>query len=268
MPPGTGRFGFGNDLFTGADSRNWYGGLDELRVYDAVLTPSQFLTSGTPHTANLIWASSFEQDVAADGSSTDVVHDQMPRLGPGLDAADTAFTTYKREFFKSSIKNSSPPAGFPATGYATPSRQLQYVVYGNDGIPAVPASIDPLGTAGTTGICFMPAAPSEAINTHVDGRELADGFIAQGYFNSFATQPSSGTWVPYRLITQRYAEDTGNGRLALGLHPTATGNALAIYHKSTGETPLDHVDVDSLDIIPGQWYQWASSGMAPRPGRT
>lgn len=257
VPPGPGHFGFGNDTFAGTDSRNFFGGLDELRVYDAVLTPDQFLTSGTPHTANLIWASSFEQDVDADGISTDTQHDQIPRLGMGIDTADLNFTPYPREFFRSSIKNSSPPGGWPGAGYAVPASQIHYVEYGRDGIRPVPAELDPLGLTGATGICFMPAAPSEAINTHIDGRALEHGFTVQGYFNSFAARPASGPFAPLRLVSQRYAEDDGNARLALGLHPTATGNSLAIYYKTVGDEPTDRLVQDSMDIIPGQWYQWA-----------
>lgn len=262
--PGAGHLGFGNDDFEGNDGRNWFGGLDELRVYDAVLTPGEFLMSGTPRTANLIWQSSFEEQ---DGSP--VAHDDTPVLGVGLDlGVDDQFSLYPREFFKSSIKNSSPPENFPPAGYATPVSQIHYVNYDQAGIQRVGQDIDPGDFAGATGICFMPARPPYgSINTHLPSNLFAGQFTAQGYFNSFATKPTSDSFVGLRIISQRSDEDNGNSRLALGLRGSSTGNEFAVYYRSNnphqahGEAQpvTGHVLTAAapVDVVPGRWYHFA-----------
>jgi len=87
---GSGPIGIGNLRQQAvAEDRNWYGMVDEIRVYDAALTTGELMVNGPARTANLVWSSGFETDYGAP-----VVHDQAPEAGSSVSSVPVHWTRY------------------------------------------------------------------------------------------------------------------------------------------------------------------------------
>ncbi|MEP0845003.1 MAG: LamG domain-containing protein [Phycisphaerae bacterium] len=249
---GTAPIVIGNDRFQSEiDSRNWNGMIDEIRVYDKVLTPAEMMINAPAHTDRLVWASSFETE-----KGQPVAHDQQPVTGLEIEPGDG------RRGFISSIDTAV--AGYLGTGgYAVTPDLMRYVKYGQAGVTAPPPEVDPLGLAGETAMYF-PVERSASIETNIPSNSgnLANKVTFECIFNSWDPTLQTGTaTLTRRLFSQRMS--AGDSRLAFGLGRSATGNPLTVFytsanaHRAHGEATATvlHVFTDTQDVAPHQWHR-------------
>lgn len=249
---GTAPIVIGNDRFQSEiDSRNWNGMIDHVRIYDKALTPAQMMINSAPHTDRLIWASNFETEMGQP-----VAHDQQPVTGIEIEPGDG------RRGFVSSIDSAVP--GYLGTGgYPVMPDLVRYVKYGQAGITAPPAELDPLGLAGE-GAMYFPVERSASINTNIPSNtgNLADKLTFECLFNSWDPTLQTGTaTLTRRLFSQRM--NASDSRLAIGLHRSATGNPLTVFytsanaHRAHGEATATvlHVFTDTVNVTPHQWHR-------------
>lgn len=266
--PGVGSISIGNRRPEGKESsEGFWGMIDEVRVYDEVLAPADFMTSGSKHTSGLVWASSFETH----SSGTPVPNDNFVALtGPGID--DSAIGNLIRKAFVSSIDNEADPS-YASRGYAIVPPQQQYLQYGTAGIPAIPAAlikdtVDPGSFA-----FYNPPSLEAKIDTNIPSNidlngdtvpDLQDELTFEGYFNLFAAGPTGESAVGLRLVTLKGSSDSSQ-RITIGLsqYPTdstPSGNVLALrYRESSASGGANVLVLEDAPVLieQGQWHHFA-----------
>jgi hypothetical protein len=229
---GTAKIVLANNRMSGTDDRGFYGVLDEFRIYDRALPPSEFMENGGLPGSNLLWQSRFETNAGAAVTSQQEANT--------LNCIDNTV----------GVPNGSP-AGITAS---------TYTAYGSTNVPAIPATIDPAGLAGSFAI-FMPDAPNPAIDTNIasNSGSFANAMTVQGYFNSFQTSPITVTVLGDRLVSTSRASAQNKVRLAIGLTGNAddspTYNVLGI----AGADQSGNVGVvrGTTQIVANTWYHFA-----------
>lgn len=199
---GTAKIVLANNRSTAAtNDRGFYGLLDEIRIWDKVLTTDEMLVKGGGVGSGLLWRSRFETS-----------------KGQPVTNGQTADTM-------NCIDNSvGQPNGTPAGVLAS-----FYTAFGQTGVPAVPATIDPAQLTGSF-VLSLPDLPNVAVNTKVpsDSGNSANAVTIQGYFNSFRTTPVTASAVGSRLVSMMRSASEGQSRLAIGL--AANDDAAPTYN--------------------------------------
>ncbi|HPU25453.1 MAG TPA: LamG domain-containing protein [Phycisphaerae bacterium] len=231
---GTAKMVLANNRMTAGTDRGFYGVLDEIRIWDKVLTPSEMLVNGGLPGPNLLWQSRFETQLGEPVTSG-MVADK-------INCIDNAI---------------GHPNGSPAGIVAS-----VYTALGQSGAPAVPAAIDPSGLTGSFALS-QPDAPNPAINTGIPSNagDFASALTAQGYFYSRATMPVTVASVGQRFVSTMRSNQEGQARLAIGLAAnvdapeTPTHNVLAVIWSNPASVLT--VVRGTTPIQPDTWYHFA-----------
>lgn len=234
VAPGTAKIAIGNNRTSGAtNDRGFYGVMDEIRLWDRALTVDELAVKGGATGAGLLWRSRFETN---DGQA---VTSGQPAETPGC------------------IDNSAgSPDGTPAGVVAS-----LYVQYGQTGVPAIPALIDPGALAQSFAIS-LPDLQNTAVNTMLPSNagNLADALTVQGYFNHLSTVVDTGMPIGDRLVSMMRSASEGQSRLAIGLtgntEAAPTNNVLAIVWAEADTSTLTVVR-GTTAVQPNTWYHFA-----------
>lgn len=230
-PAGPARIAIANNRIAGVADRGFFGVIDEIRIWEMALEPSQMLVGGGTPGAGLLWQSEFETDAGQP------VTQQQP--------AQTPF----------GITNS---AGLP---HGTPSGVIvsSYAGYGQADLPAVPASLDPAGLTGAFAL-QLPDMRNAGVNSKVPSNagNLNNAITIQGYFNNSEELPATAPdFVARRLVTQKRSDSDAQSRLAIGLHAAGepAANRLAVYWH--GADNSQNVRLGTTEIQANTWYHFA-----------
>ncbi|MBP7935858.1 MAG: LamG domain-containing protein [Phycisphaerae bacterium] len=230
---GTGKIVLANNRSTAAtNDRGFYGLLDEIRIWDKVLATDQMLVKGGGTGSGLLWRSTFETSKGqpvTDGQAAETMNCIDNLVGP--------------------------PNGTPAGVLAS-----FYTAFGQTGVPAVPATIDPAQLTSSF-VLSLPDLPNVAVNTNVpsDTGNVANAVTIQGYFNTFRTTPVTASHVGSRLVSMMRSASEGQSRLAIGLaandDAAPTHNVLSVAWADTSGvvTPVR----GTAQIQPNTWYHFA-----------
>lgn len=230
---GTAKIVLANNRSTGAtNDRGFYGLLDEIRIWDKVLASEEMLVKGGGPGAGLLWRSRFETNKG-----------QPVTTGQAADTMNCIDNTVGQ------------PNGTPAGVLAA-----FYTAFGQIGVPAVPAAIDPSGLTGSF-VLSAPDLPNGAIQTDVpsDTGNVANAVTIQGYFNTFRTTPVTTSAVGSRLVSMMRSASEGQSRLGIGL---AANDDAAPTHNVLSAAWADTSGVvtaarGTTQIQPNTWYHFA-----------
>jgi hypothetical protein len=237
-PVGVAKMAVGNNRsFGAAADRGFFGLLDEIRIWDRALAPSEMLVQGGLPGADLLWHARFETNLG------EPVTDTQPADRP--------------ECIDNSV---GPPNGTPAGVI-----ECAYVAFGQPGIPDIPGAIDP-GNLGSLFALSMPEPKTTALTTNIPSNagQLGTSGTIQGYFNTFETTPVGPTAVGSRLVSLHRSAAQNQVRVAIGLAaenaPVPVNNVLSVAHFSTAPgdpTNVVRTTLGTTPIQPNTWYHFA-----------